>query len=178
MAALSLSFPEGDTSLGTPRSASEAPCGCTSSSGLLCLAPVFTGTGWGVISSSCQNILGACLSWTPPGREWEPHSWGLEPLPSPPPPNPGPAWMWLQGTGGHRSPTRAEHHPEAESRAKWQPQKGAGAGGPRAWSGRGRLRGRFVHVFGVDQTRMGGSLLSPRYSAGEAFIQPFLHSSS
>ena len=52
-----------------------------------------------MISSSCQNILGACLSWTPPGREWEPHSWGLEPLPSPPPPTPAQPGCGCKGLG-------------------------------------------------------------------------------
>lgn len=172
MAALSLSFPEGDTSLGTPRSASEAPCGCTSSSGLLCLALVFTGMGWGVISSSCQNIRGACPSWTPPGREWEPHSWGLEPPPGPSLDVAARDWG-PQVSNKSRAPPRSRKQSKMATPERCRNWGARGPGG-----GRGRLRGRFVHAFGLDQTRMGGSLLSPQYSAGEAFIQPFLHSSS
>lgn len=94
--------------------------------------------------------------------------------PPPTPAQPGCGCEGLGATGLQEPSTTQKQKAEQNGNPRKVPELGArGPGG-----GRGRLRGRLVHAFGVDQTRMGGSLLSPRYSAREAFIQPFLHSSS
>lgn len=125
---------------------------------LLLRAPL-PGIEWGMISSSCQNIRGACPSWAP---SMEGVGAALLEAGVPPPAQRG---YGCEALGATDLQPRAEHHPEAESGAKWQPQKGARSWGVRAWRQEGeRLRGRFVHAFGLVQTRMGGSLLNPRFS--------------
>lgn len=45
------------------------------------------------------------------------------------------------------------------------PERFSELGGLRTWrQEEERSRGRIVHAFGLVQTRMGGSLLNPRYS--------------